>query len=235
MQPTIKQSRILVVEDDKGVSRMIRSGLEAIGYEVEESETGEDGLLVLATFRPHLIVLDLNLPGQGGLEVLRQIREQTHDMRVLILTSHNEVEDRILGLHSGADDYLGKPFSVGELEARIEVLLRRGQPTEPVITFSAGDLVLDTEAHSVSRSDRKLCLTKREFDLLLFLLQHKGRIVSRDMLSRDVWRETSRFTPIDSVIDVQMARLRQKIDEPFAVRLLHTIRGVGYSIREPEG
>lgn len=228
------QPRILVIEDDRAVARTICSGLDTSGYEVRAVSTGEEGLLALPEYRPNLIVLDLNLPGRSGLEVLRLVREKACDLRVLILTSHNEVEDRIIGLRKGADDYLGKPFSIGELEARIEVLLRRGVPAEEATTLSLADLSLDQQSHTVLRSGRKLVLTQKEFSLLLYLLQHKGRVVSRDMLSRDVWHETSRFTPLDNVIDVQMNRLRQKVDDPFAQRLLHTIRGVGYSLREPE-
>jgi DNA-binding response OmpR family regulator len=234
LQNPSSRYRILVVEDDKGVARTVRSGLEAHGYEVREAETGEEGMLMVADYKPHLLILDLNLPGRGGLEILQQLREEGDDTRVLVLTSHNEVEDRILGLRKGADDYLGKPFSIGELEARVEVLLRRGVSQENTTTLRLADLVLDKNAHSVWRSGQKLPLTQREFELLQYLLEHKGRAVSREMLARDIWRETSRFTPIDGVIDVQMTRLRQKIDDPFPTRLLQTIRGVGYSLREPE-
>lgn len=226
--------RILVVEDDRAVSRTIRSGLEASGYEIWEVDSGEAAMPVLARYQPQVLVLDLNLPGQSGLEVLRTIRKQGPDIRVLILTSHTEVEDRILGLRTGADDYLGKPFSIGELEARIEVLLRRGLPVDAHAELSLGDLLLNKEDQTASRSGKRLPLTQREFDLLLYLLEHKGRAVSREMLSRDVWKEISRFTPLDNVIDVQMTRLRQKLDDPFSTRLLHTIRGVGYTLREPE-
>jgi DNA-binding response OmpR family regulator len=229
------RGRILVLEDDKGVARAIRSGLEASHYEVREVANAEEAFLLFPDFRPDLLVLDLNLPGRNGLEVLQQLRDGGEDIRVLILTSHNEVEDRIIGLRKGADDYLGKPFSIGELEARVEVLLRRGLPPEKTATLRLADLLLDKEAHTATRAGRKLPLTAREFELVRYLLEHKGRAVSREMLARDIWQETSRFTPLDSVIDVQMARLRQKIDDPFATRLLQTIRGVGYSMREPEG
>ncbi len=234
MQTSQNHGRVLVIEDDGGVARTIRSGLEASGYEVSEASTGEQGLSLIQDSCPDLLVLDLNLPGLGGLEVLRRLREEGNDLRVLILTSHNEVEDRIYGLRKGADDYLGKPFSIGELEARVAVLLRRGPQEGQPATLHLADLVLDKAAHTAWRSGRKLSLTQREFELLLYLMQHRGRTVSRDMLSRDVWRETSRFTPIDNVIDVQMTRLRQKIDDPFTCRLLRTVRGVGYSLREPE-
>lgn len=225
--------KILVVEDDRGVSRTIRSSLEASGYEVLEADTGEGVLLTITEYKPRLLVLDLNLPGQNGLDVLREVRGRRLDVRVLILTSHNEVEDRIAGLRTGADDYLGKPFSIGELEARIEALLRRDQTVDESVRLSAGDLTLDQQTHAASRSGQRLPLTQRVFELLSYLLRHKGKTVSREMLSRDVWRETSRFTPLDNVIDVQMTRLRQKVDDPFTTRLIHTIRGVGYSLREP--
>jgi DNA-binding response OmpR family regulator len=153
---------------------------------------------------------------------------------VLILTSHNTVEDRVEGLRTGADDYLGKPFSFPELTARIDALLRRFLMPSPDPVVVIGDLSIDTRNRGASRGSEQLELTAREFDLLLYLAENRGRTVSREMLAKNVWRETSRFTPIDNVIDVQIARLRKKVDDPFEVKLLQTIRGLGFSLREPQ-
>jgi DNA-binding response OmpR family regulator len=156
------------------------------------------------------------------------------DLRVLILTSHNTVEDRVEGLKTGADDYLGKPFSFPELTARIDALLRRFLTPSPSSFVVVGDLSINTRNRTASRNGEELELTAREFDLLLYLAQNRGRTVSREMLAKDVWQENSRFTPLDNVIDVQMARLRKKLDDPFEVKLLQTIRGLGFSLREPQ-
>jgi len=228
------RSKILIIEDDRRLSEALVSGIEAAGYEVTTAASGEEGFFLVHRLRPELVLLDLTLPHRNGLDILRQIRAEGIDVRVLILTSHNAVEDRVTGLSTGADDYLGKPFSFAELLARIEALLRRILPACESSTETVGDLVLDIKARSASRSGERLELTAREFDLLLYLARNCGRAVSREMLARDVWRETSRFTPIDNVIDVQMARLRRKIDDPFPVKLLQTVRGVGFSLREPQ-
>jgi DNA-binding response OmpR family regulator len=143
------------------------------------------------------------------------------------------VDDRVTGLQAGADDYLGKPFSFQELLARINALLRRFVPPQSERPIVVGDLTLDTTTRTASRAGIRLELTTREFDLLLYLAENHGRTVSREMLARDIWRETSRFSPIDNVIDVQVARLRKKVDDPYAVKLLQTVRGMGFCLREP--
>lgn len=225
--------RILVIEDDPKMARSLNDGVAGCGFEVKIAHTGEEGFFLVYSFRPDLILLDLNLPGRGGMEILRQIRELALDIRVMILTSHNEVGERVEGLREGADDYLGKPFAFTELIARIEALLRRGQVKAPMRTFRVGNLILDMEHRRALRSNMELTLTQKEFDLLLYLVENCNRTVSREMLARDVWHETSRFTPIDNVIDVQMARLRRKVDDPFDSKLLYTVRGVGFVLREP--
>ena len=227
------RNRILIIEDDAKMARSLADGAAERGYDVKTAATGEEGFFLVYSFHPDVILLDLNLPGRGGLDILKQIREQALDVRVLVLTSHNDVEDRVQGLREGADDYLGKPFAFTELLARIEALLRRGQPKAPSRSFSVGDLTLDMARRRAERSGTELTLTQQEFDLLLYLIENRNRAVSREMLARDVWHETSRFTPIDNVIDVQMARLRRKVDDPFELKLLHTIRGVGFVLREP--
>lgn len=213
-----QRARILIIEDDRRLSAALVSGIEGAGYEVNAASSAEEGFFLVHRLQPDLLLLDLTLPQRNGLDILRQLRAEGVDVRVLILTSHNTIEDRVEGLTTGADDYMGKPFSFPELIARIEALLRRALPaTAPRRRLSVGDLELDTAARTAWRGGQKLELTAREFDLLFYLSQNRGRIVSREMLARDIWQETSRYTPIDNVIDVQMARLRKKVDDPFSV------------------
>jgi len=231
---TSVRAKILVVEDDRKLSAALVAGIEGSGYEVHSASSAEEGFFLVHTLQPDLLLLDLTLPQRNGLDILRQIRAQGIDVRVLILTSHNTIEDRVEGLRTGADDYLGKPFSFPELMARIDALLRRFLPPAATSALRIGDLTLDTRTRTALRKDARLDLTTREFDLLLYLAQNDGRTVSREMLARDVWRETSRYTPINNVIDVQVARLRRKLDDPFDVKLLQTVRGLGFSLREPQ-
>ena len=230
----LAHARILVIEDDRKMSAALASGIETAGYDVVAASSAEEGFFLVHSLRPDLVLLDLTLPHRNGLDILRQIRSEAIDVRVLILTSHNTVEDRVVGLNTGADDYLGKPFSFPELMARIDALLRRFRVDAELAFLNVGDLRLDTKARTAARGGAPLELTPREFDLLLYLAENRGRTVSREMLARDVWRETSRFAPIDNVIDVQVARLRRKVDDPFAVKLLQTVRGLGFSLREPQ-
>src|ERR1700742_4340230 len=160
-------SRILIIEDDRKMSSALVSGLEAAGYEVVAASSAEEGFFLVHTLRPDLLLLDLTLPQRNGLDILRQLRNEGADLRVLILTSHNTVEDRVIGLGAGADDYLGKPFSFPELLARIDALLRRFLPSSISTSINIGDLTLDTKTRTASRSGRPIDLTVREFDLLL--------------------------------------------------------------------
>jgi DNA-binding response OmpR family regulator len=184
---------ILIIEDDRKLSAALVSGIESAGYDVSTASSAEEGFFLVHSVRPQLLLLDLTLPSRNGLDILRQIRQEGIDLRVLILTSHNTVEDRVQGLATGADDYLGKPFSFAELLARIDALLRRFMPPKEVLTETIGDLVLDTNARRAERNGQRLDLTAREFDLLLYLAANRDRIVSREMLARDVWRESSRY------------------------------------------
>lgn len=225
--------QILVVEDESKVAEALRDGLEAEHYEVTVARTGEDGFYEASARSFDLIVLDLMLPGRDGLDVLRTLRRQDVQTPVLILTAKDAVEDRVAGLDSGADDYLVKPFAFPELLARIRALLRRGRSDE-TLQLKCADLEMDLTTHAATRSGDTLDLTPREFELLEYLLRHKGKVVSREMLARDVWEQTERATPIDNVIDVQMTRLRRKVDEPYDAPLLHTVRGVGFVVRRPD-
>lgn len=228
------KARVLVVEDDRKLANALRVGIAAEGYEVTLAASAEEGFFLLHREQPDLLVLDVTLPNRSGIDLLQQIRRELIDVRVMMLTSHNSAEDRVDGLRTGADDYLGKPFSFPELLARIEALLRRVQPGTPPGNLDVGDLSLNARERSAKRSGMKLDLTTREFDVLLYLAENHGRIVSREMLAKDVWKESSRFTPLDNVIDVQMGRLRRKVDDPFPVKLLQTVRGLGFSLRMPK-
>lgn len=222
--------RILVIEDEPKVAGALEEGLTAEHYDVAVATTGEEGFFRVGSERFDLIVLDLMLPGRDGLEILRALRERQLQTPVLILTARDAVEDRVEGLDAGADDYLVKPFAFAELVARIRALLRRGR-SDQVLRLMVGDLEMDLVTRRVTLADRDVDLTPREYELLEYLMRHQGNTVSRDMLARDVWKEASRATPLDNVIDVHVARLRRKIDEG-AARLIHTIRGVGFVLRE---
>jgi DNA-binding response OmpR family regulator len=223
--------RILVIEDEKKVALALQKGLESEHYEVRVAMTGEEGFFLLSERPFDLVVLDLMLPGRDGMEILRTLRK-THDRTpVLILTARDTVEDKILGLDLGADDYLVKPFAFPELSARIRALLRRGR-SDQVLKLKLADLEMDLVKHTAIRGQQSLPLTAKEFELLEFLLRHQGHVVTRDMLAREVWKETERATPLDNVIDVHIGRLRRKIDEPFQEKLLRTVRGVGFILSE---
>jgi DNA-binding response OmpR family regulator len=223
--------RLLVIEDEPKVGHALQEGLQAEGYEVVLAESGEEGFFLASNRAFDLIVLDVMLPGRDGLEVLAALRKQNMTAQVLILTAKDAIEDRVAGLDTGADDYLVKPFAFPELSARIRALLRRGK-AEPVASLRIGTLEIDPVTRTVLREGLRLELTVREFELLEFLARNRGRVVSREMLARDVWKEPVRATPLDNVIDVHMARLRKKLDDPFEGKLLHTVRGVGFILSE---
>jgi DNA-binding response OmpR family regulator len=225
--------RVLVVEDERKLAEVLSSALAAEHYDVEVAGTGEDGFHLANAEVFDLVVLDLMLPGRSGLEILQTLRQRRIRTPVLILTARDGIDDRVLGLDLGADDYLVKPFALPELLARIRALLRRGRPSD-LLRLKAADLELDLVARRAARGARLLELTNREFELLEYLLRHQGHLVSREMLARDVWKELRRATPLDNVIDVQMTRLRRKVDTDDTVRLIHTVRGVGFVLREGE-
>jgi len=225
--------RVLVVEDERKLAQVLVAALKAEHYDVVVAVTGEDGFFRANAEVFDLVVLDLMLPGRSGLEILQALRQRRVSTPVLILTARDGLDDRVLGLDLGADDYLIKPFALPELLARIRALLRRGRPSD-VLRLKAADLELDLVTRHATRGTRVLDLTIREFELLDYLLRHQGHLVSREMLAREVWKEPHRATPIDNVIDVQMTRLRKKVDVEGSPRLIHTIRGVGFVLREGE-
>lgn len=223
--------RILVVEDEQKVAKALKEGLEADDHSTTIAHTGEEAFYLVETEHFDLVVLDVMLPGRSGLEILRTMRQRGVKTPVLMLTAKDSIEDRVLGLDAGADDYLVKPFAFPELLARIRALSRRGAP-DADSRLRIADLEMDVVGRLVMRGGQMLDLTPREFELLEYLLRNQGHVVSREMLARDVWREVGRQTPLDNVIDVQVARLRGKIDERFDKKLVHTVRGVGFVIRE---
>lgn len=223
--------KILIIEDEKKVALALKKGLIAEQYDVEAAFSGEDGFYLLNAQKFDLVILDLMLPKRDGLEILSTMRQKRDKTPVLILTAKDRIEDRVIGLDSGADDYLIKPFAFPELLARIRALLRRGTGGQ-VTRLKLADLEIDLVGRTAARQARPMSLTVKEFELLEYLLRNQGHVVTREMLAKEVWKETQRATPLDNVIDVHITRLRKKIDEPFTVKLLHTIRGVGFIMSE---
>jgi two-component system copper resistance phosphate regulon response regulator CusR len=226
-----ERANILLIEDEPKLASALQEGLQAERYDVSIARSGEEGFYLLYSGTFDLVLLDVMLPGRTGYEILAQLRKNGFGKPVMLLTARDSVEDRVHGLDVGADDYLVKPFALPELLARCRALLRRGVSERPG-RLMVGDLVLDGAARRFSRSGQALELTAREYELLEYLLRNQGSVVSREMLARDIWKETTRATPIDNVIDVHIARLRRKLDDGFDRKLLHTVRGVGFILRE---
>lgn len=216
------------------MAKALREGLEADDYSVHVAHTGEEGFYLIQAEPFDLVILDVMLPGHDGFEILSTLRKRGIRTPVLLLTSRDAIEDRVRGLDTGADDYLVKPFAFPELLARLRVLLRRGKQPDEGERFRLADLEMDVAQRWVTRSGQPVELTPREFDLLRYLFVNHGRVVSREMLARDIWKETARQTPLDNVIDAQVARLRRKLDGQFERKLLHTVRGVGFVLREQD-
>ncbi|HUM05695.1 MAG TPA: response regulator transcription factor [Terriglobales bacterium] len=223
--------RILIVEDDTALANFIRKGLEAEHYAVDTAIDGEQGRSMALQFDYDLLVLDLNLPGIDGLAVLKGLRQRKPSLPVMILTTRSRVEDRVLCLDTGADDYLVKPFSFLELAARVRALLRRSHlPSESVLTVR--DLRLDRVERRVERAGRRIDLTTKEFALLEYLMRNTGRRLTRTMIIEHVWNLT--FDSTTNVVDVYINYLRRKVDDGFSPHLIHTVRGVGYQLSPEE-
>jgi DNA-binding response OmpR family regulator len=225
--------RVLVVEDEQKVANALREGLEGERYDVVVERTGEDAFFRITTETFDLILLDLGLPGRDGLQILTALRAKSIKTPVLVLTARDTLQDRVAGLDSGADDYLVKPFAFAELLARIRALIRRGRGADAP-RLAVGDLMMDLITRKVVRGEQPVELTVREFELLEYLMRYEGQVVSRETLARDVWKETARTTPLDNVIDVHIARLRRKVDLDRSIKLIHTVRGVGFMLRQGE-
>ena len=224
---------VLVAEDDRSVRDSLERVLRFEGYEVTTAKDGAEALDALTTQVPDVVVMDVMMPNVDGLTACRMMRERYPALPILMLTARHEVADRVAGLDAGADDYMVKPFAFPELLARARALLRRGRGDQ-LLKLSVADLQLDVPSRAVTRAGQRVELTPREYELLEYLVRHKGSLVSREMLARDVWQETERGTPLDNVIDVHVARLRRKVDLPGGPRLIHTVRGVGFIVREGE-
>ena len=222
--------RILVVEDEVKAADYLRKGLGESGYVVEVAHNGVDGQFLAQESDFDLVILDVMLPGIDGWQLLQIIRRKSQ-VPVLFLTARDAVEDRVKGLELGADDYLVKPFSYAELLARVRTLLRRGPPRE-VELFQVGDLQLDVLRRRVLRGTERITLTNKEFALLQLLISRSGEVLSRAQIASQVWQMY--FDSDTNVVDVAIRRLRAKVDDPFTPKLIHTVRGMGYTLEMPE-
>jgi two-component system copper resistance phosphate regulon response regulator CusR len=222
--------QVLLVEDEVKTRQSIRDGLALEGWNVAEAADGAEALAMLETRSFELIILDRMLPRVDGMEFLRRLRASGSTVPVLMLTARSTLNDRVSGLDRGADDYLAKPFAFAELVARCRALLRRPDWNSARL-LRCGDLQLDTRARVAVRAGREIPLTPREVDVLEYLLRHQGQTVTREMLEREVWKQPHRLTSLDNVIDVQIMRLRKKVDLEGEQSLIHTLRGIGYQVR----
>ena len=221
--------RVLVVEDEKKTASFVRQALQTEGFAVDICLNGDGALAATKATAFDAIVLDIMLPGRDGLSVLRQLRERKNTTPVLLLSARGEVNERVEGLDAGADDYLPKPFELAELVARVRALTRRGGENKPMVLCVA-DLTLDTVTHKAQRGGTKIELTAREYLLLEFLMRSAGRLCGRMMILEKVWDYN--FDPGTNLVDVYIRRLREKIDANFQPKLLHTVRGAGYLLKE---
>ena len=224
--------KLLVVEDDPHVVESLTRGLQEAGFSVVTASRLATADRILAQSAPALIVLDLNLPDGEGLPWLRRIRNEGHRMPVIILTARNTLPDRLAGLDDGADDYMTKPFAFAELLARVRARLRTVSQRAEDDVFRIADLEIDSVHRVARRAGRLVELTGRELDVLLLLARWRGQPVSRDLLAREVWKVNRRLTPLDNVIDVHLSHLRNKIDRDHELKLIRTIRGVGFALTE---
>lgn len=222
---------ILLIEDETKLARALEAGLSEQGYSVTLADSGEDGIFSLLGLMPDIVLLDLGLPGRDGLEILAHVRKAYPHLPVLILTARDTIEDRVLGLDTGADDYLVKPFAFAELLARIRALTRPSRQHRR--RYLIGDLQVDSQLRKVTRNGSTIDLTPKEFELLELLAANKGLVVSRQTIGREIWG-VSRATPLDNVIDVHIMRLRKKVDIFPQKPLIHTVRGMGFIIDDAE-
>lgn len=224
---------ILLVEDDATLRRAVSRGLTEQGYDVQAAGSLERARTLAGARAPDLALLDLGLPDGDGLSLLRELRERWPSLPILLLTARDALDDKIRGLDAGADDYLVKPFDFQELLARIRAQQRRVRAAPEANRLTVADLDIDLLQREVRRGGAEIVCTPREFDVLVHLARTPGEVVSRQRLAADVWKVTSRMTSMDNVIDVLMSRLREKVDGPGQAKLLHTVRGLGFLLKEP--
>lgn len=225
-------NRILIIEDEKQIARFIELELQHEGYSTETAYDGRDGLKAVERNGSDLVLLDIMLPGINGMEVCRRIR-QFSEVPIIMLTARDEVTDKVMGLDLGANDYITKPFAIEELLARIRNALRKkGQPSQPQKNLVVGDLRMDMSKHQVVKANETIDLTKKEYDLLEYLLRNKGIVLTRDQILESVWGYD--YAGDTNVVDVYIRYLRSKVDGTHDVKLIQTVRGVGYVLREEE-
>jgi two-component system OmpR family response regulator len=222
--------RVLLVEDDGVISSFVAKGLKEAGFVVDHALDGEDGLHLALTGSYDVAIIDIMLPKLDGLSLIAELRRQDQHTPVIILSAKRSVEDRVQGLHTGSDDYLTKPFAFSELLARVQALLRRATGSPEATRLSVADLTMDLLAKEVIRSGQKIELQPREFALLEYLMRNAGRVVSRTMIMEHVWDYN--FDPQTNVVDARVSKLRDKIDRDFEKKLIHTVRGAGYVLKE---
>lgn len=224
--------RVLIIEDERQLARHIASALRRNGHDPMEEHDGAAGLKAALDQSPDLIVLDLNLPTMDGFSILAKLKQDQAPARILILTARGEVENRVKGLKAGADDYLGKPFSMDELVARVEALGRRAATPTAANVLEVADLRLDVQHRRVIRAGQLIALSAREFDVLYVLMEEPGRVFSRTELCERVWRREHEYDT--RTVEIFITRLRKKVDDGFSAPLIQTVRSVGYTIRAPQ-
>jgi two-component system OmpR family response regulator len=224
--------RILLVEDDEKIASFILKGLRASGFAVDHAANGEDGLHLALTEPYDAAVIDLMLPGLDGLSLIERMRKQKINTPVIILSARGTIDDRVKGLYAGGDDYLTKPFAFSELQARIQALIRRSAGTSEPSSITVGDLSVNLLTRQVVRRGVPIDLQPLEFSLLAYLMRHSGRVVSKTMIMEHVWDYN--FDPQTNVVEARICRLRDKIDKPFEEKMIQTVRGVGYVLKEPD-
>ena len=230
----MSRERVLIIEDEEDIQELIRYTLQREGYRITQAASGEDGYNLIRTEKPDLVVLDLMLPGMDGLEVCRRVKQdtETRHVPIIIASAKGEESDIVVGLELGADDYLVKPFSFAELLARVRIILRRGHAGNEGTMLKVADLELDLLRRRVSRNGKRVDLTAKEFGLLELLMRRHGEVLPRSLIASQVW--DMNFDSDTNVIEVAMRRLRVKIDEGHAVKLIQTVRGMGYVLDVPE-
>jgi two-component system OmpR family response regulator len=224
--------RILIVEDDREIAGYLEKGLAESGYTADSVASAEEAMPAIEAVPYDAAVIDLMLPGIDGEDFINSLRKKDHSLPLLVLSAKQSVDDRVNTLRLGADDYMTKPFSFSELSARLEALIRRSHGAEQSRSLSCADLELDKEGRTVRRGGREIDLPPREFALLEYLLYNKGRVLPKTMILEHIWDFD--FDPQTNVLDVLVHRLRKKVDDPFGKQLIHTVRGVGYVIRDEQ-